>query len=836
MAGSAADFARNCPAISTATAVTTNRLIHYYHAELTAGSETVRIFTLAPQISDSAVHSAFEETTGKWLNPSTHPNIVTVHETGTDPRPWIAVDLVDGRRLDSIQGDLSVAQIRTVLIGTAEALRNAALYNTTHGSLAPDTIWVTESDDGIQPVVDKWGLERACRMAIDAIPTGPYVAPEFQNTSTPNMEQADVYRLGGVAYYLLTGQEPTLPSSESDSLVPPSELSSHSAVTEEVDRVVLTALAPTPDKRYESVYAFQTAIANALPDTTDELSAVQSDGQSAEGISQTEKTSRSGEDSDDEPSNTDEPEDPDESDDGGYVTRRAALGMLGLGTVGAAGTASWYFSSMGQDSQTSQPTSDRIVWTHETPANLLSSPAVIDETVVIGGSNSINALYTRDGSARWIHEVGSYKTSSPTVVEDAVYIGNHDYSVYALDIQGGSEKWTYETDWGVESSPAVVEGTVYVGSGDGSVYALNANTGSEQWTYETDREVYSSPAVMHGTVYIGSSDNSVYALDATDGAEQWSFGTNDGITSSPSVVDDTVYVGSRDGRVYALETDTGSEQWNYQTWGEVRSSPAVVDGIVYVGSESGNVYALNTRDGSERWRYETGGVIDASPAVVNETVYIGSRDGYVYALDTTDGTERWSYETEVPVASSPAVVDDTVYIGDEGGTVHALETEEPTDNTWPMYSYNNRNTSYHGSAENNSIYGGYLDHAINFDGTTADMRGDTEVTVLVGNSDDNSGVGFSPPAVRIDPGATVTFEWRNGIHNVVQRNQVFVSGAPTEKPDEDFSVTFEQEGVYKYYCSHHQGLGMKGVVAVGTSDRVVTDPKSVTISRSTNGS
>jgi len=142
-----------------------------------------------------------------------------------------------------------------------------------------------------------------------------------------------------------------------------------------------------------------------------------------------------------------------------------------------------------------------------------------------------------------------------------------------------------------------------------------------------------------------------------------------------------------------------------------------------------------------------------------------------------------------------------------------------------------------GSGETDGTYGGYLTDANNFDGTTVDMRGQAEVTVSVGESDGNNGIGYSPPAVRVDEGATVRFEWTSegGSHTVRHVEGVFDFGSPTEQPGTTFSVQFETEGVYKYYCTPHQSLGMKGVVAVGNSDRVVTDPGSVTTSRSLDG-
>lgn len=111
-------------------------------------------------------------------------------------------------------------------------------------------------------------------------------------------------------------------------------------------------------------------------------------------------------------------------------------------------------------------------------------------------------------------------------------------------------------------------------------------------------------------------------------------------------------------------------------------------------------------------------------------------------------------------------------------------------------------------------YGGYLSDANNFDGTTIDMTGQSEVTIDVGAG---NGIAFGPAAVQIDPGAKVTWKWtgNGGAHNVVAEDDSFNSGDTTAEAGHTFSQTFDSSGVVKYYCNPHKAAGMKGVVAVG---------------------
>ncbi|PSQ57101.1 MAG: halocyanin domain-containing protein, partial [Halobacteriales archaeon SW_9_67_25] len=113
-------------------------------------------------------------------------------------------------------------------------------------------------------------------------------------------------------------------------------------------------------------------------------------------------------------------------------------------------------------------------------------------------------------------------------------------------------------------------------------------------------------------------------------------------------------------------------------------------------------------------------------------------------------------------------------------------------------------------------YDGYLSDVGNFDGTTADMTGQDEVTITVGAEGNGGAFAFDPPAVQVDPGTTVVWEWSGagGQHNVVDEDGAFESEL-IEEEGFTFEYTFEEARVFKYFCRPHRGLGMKGVVAVG---------------------
>ncbi len=104
-----------------------------------------------------------------------------------------------------------------------------------------------------------------------------------------------------------------------------------------------------------------------------------------------------------------------------------------------------------------------------------------------------------------------------------------------------------------------------------------------------------------------------------------------------------------------------------------------------------------------------------------------------------------------------------------------------------------------------------VDHATEVD----DATGQETVTIQVGAENEHGPFAFSPPAVRIDAGTTVVWEWAGdgGAHNVVAEDDSFESGSPTENQTA-FEQTFSESGTVLYYCAPHKALGMKGAIIV----------------------
>lgn len=110
----------------------------------------------------------------------------------------------------------------------------------------------------------------------------------------------------------------------------------------------------------------------------------------------------------------------------------------------------------------------------------------------------------------------------------------------------------------------------------------------------------------------------------------------------------------------------------------------------------------------------------------------------------------------------------------------------------------------------------YLSDASNYDGSVSDRTGESEVTILNGSVEGTEqAYVFEPAAIQIDSETTVTWEWRGNVgHSVSHREDEFGSGV-IRGGGETFEYTFQDEGLYLYYCRPHLTMGQKGAVVVG---------------------
>ena len=211
----------------------------------------------------------------------THPNTVTIFDYGRTPDGvfYYAMEYLNGATLAAVveaSGPMPPARAVRVLCQAASALTEAHAVNLIHRDIKPTNIMLVEQ--GGQPdttkVVDFGLVKELARdddvsvTKADAITGTPqYLSPEAITSSDGVDARSDIYALGAVGYYLLTGTHVfdgntvievcsahlhETPVSVSERLGAP--------VSEQLESVILRCLEKNPEDRPQSATELRAAL------------------------------------------------------------------------------------------------------------------------------------------------------------------------------------------------------------------------------------------------------------------------------------------------------------------------------------------------------------------------------------------------------------------------------------------------------------------------------------------------------------------------------------------------------------------------------------------------
>lgn len=311
------------------------------------------------------------------------------------------------------------------------------------------------------------------------------------------------------------------------------------------------------------------------------------------------------------------------------------------------------------------------VWTYQSGANVISTPAVINNTVVFGNQNgSIEALSLLTGKKVWQQKTGGPVFSSPaTNNNQEIIIGSSDNFMYSFT-QNGKTAWKLKHDGPVLGSPVVDSNVVYIGSSDGRFSAYNSVTGKPVWTYTGIGGAITSKATVSGDkVIFGAWDRNLYALNKTNGALLWKWNNGSAVINYspaaciPVVYDGVVYVVAPDRYLSAIDLETGKTLWRTNE-ATVRESIGISeDGkLVYGKTMQDTVVAFYTNREAPKlaWKASFGFGYEHVPSMLIEKegkVFFGTKNGVVYCINPATQQIIWAYKIDNAMVNTVNVID-----------------------------------------------------------------------------------------------------------------------------------------------------------------------------------
>lgn len=211
----------------------------------------------------------------------THPNTITVYDFGRTESDtfYYAMEYLEGLNLDDLVvrfGPIPPERTAFILLQVCGSLAEAHANNIVHRDIKPSNIFLTcrgglcdfakVLDFGLAKRIIAEGDRRITGTGI-VMGTPQFIAPE----SVAGLElidgRADLYSLGGVAFWLLTGSPLFEAKDPVDLMVQhvtaqPERVSdvSEFAVPHALDRIVMKCLEKDPDDRFQSATELATAL------------------------------------------------------------------------------------------------------------------------------------------------------------------------------------------------------------------------------------------------------------------------------------------------------------------------------------------------------------------------------------------------------------------------------------------------------------------------------------------------------------------------------------------------------------------------------------------------
>ncbi|MEU8976618.1 serine/threonine-protein kinase [Streptomyces monashensis] len=681
----------------------------HYHLESSLGSGGMGVVHLARSTSGlklavKVVHAEFArdpEFRGRFRQEVAAARRVsgafTAPVVDADPeaeRPWMATLFIPGPTLSEHvkrNGPMPAAQLRRLMAGLAEALRDIHRVGVVHRDLKPSNVLLAE--DG--PKVIDFGISRPKDSELRTetgklIGTPPFMAPEQFRRPREVGPAADIFALGSVLVHAATGRGPF--DSDSPYVVAYQVVHDEpdlTGVPDGIAALVLRCLAkepedrPTPDELMRELRSVA-----ASYDTQAFIPAQRTGAGAPDPHRFVGERSAAGE----RPAPAVRRR----------VGRRVAVGAGALALVVAAGLASVQLIGGGgaAPAGTSPHTKAAAFssW-HTAPApGATGMPQCTYGAgqVFCARAGAAFALSAADGKLLWHRSTAAGPVCGPPVAADSLvqFCTGRGSLLTARDPHSGDEVWKRPLPDG-----AVVRyagGTALITGADGTVTGVDGRSGRTKWHRRLPG--YSTPSLASfagdplAYAITSSQDGAhthVAAVDPDTGAVRWE-------ASLGGVLNP---VGSQGGSLFFLSADTSlaanavvrytpaSKASRRVALPVPRLSPqATAHGdTVYLLSAGGSLEAVDLTGGKPLWHLETSVSRGSAPVADGAHVYFTAADGRLLAVDARAGRlvgqtpARLGTDAGVVTADLPAplVVEGHVYAGAPDGTVFGVAARDP---------------------------------------------------------------------------------------------------------------------------------------------------------------
>ncbi|POX55650.1 serine/threonine protein kinase [Streptomyces sp. Ru71] len=598
-------------------------------------------------------------------------------------RPWMATLFIPGPTLSEHvkqNGPMGAAELRRLMAGLAEALRDIHRVGVVHRDLKPSNVLLAE--DG--PKVIDFGISRPKDSELRTetgklIGTPPFMAPEQFRRPRQVGPAADIFALGSVMVHAATGRGPF--DSDSPYVV------AYSVVHDEPDLtgvpgnlapLVRRCLAKEPEERPTPDELMRELRSVAASYDTQAFIPAQ---RAADGPS----PSVPGESGDDESSR-------DSGNSGatgggrGAERKESASARGGAGASGGwagaggggAGAGGGGAGAGGGGAQRAAVRRRRLgrVLLAAGAVALLAGGALAVVPLIDGGpARSAAPRSAPAGFAGWEAEAAVAGGGAAECAQGGGrLLCARPGMVFALDPGDGRLLWRHPAARGRAGGPPVVAGGLVYAPADQGRRLEALDPASGEVRRSQDVPAYSGFSAVGGMLLLTGAHGTVTGVDAATGATVWShripgqaMPSFEAFAGSPLAFSASVSGDGKHTRVTAVNPRTGDVRWDTR-----------LDGMLEpVGAEDGSVYLLAL----DRAYGEATGVVRHSPAtgvtrrvalpvsrqgvqatVRGDVVYLMAVGGSLDAVDMGARRRLWSLETSVSRASAPSADGDHVYV------------------------------------------------------------------------------------------------------------------------------------------------------------------------------